>query len=299
MNLSIIIINWNTHDLLGQCLRSIFANPPGSDFEIWVIDNGSTDRSLEMLKESFPSVKVIANHENVGFARANNQGMQQAEGEYFLLINSDTIVQPGAIDGMLHTAEENPEAGIVGCKLLNQDGSIQESWAEFPTVASEILGRNFRKRTQVSSGEALYRVDWVGGACLLVRKEAVQQVGMLDESYFMYSEEVDWCYRMKASGWNTYFLESVEIIHLGGGSARRTSFDQLLRLYDSKLRFFKKNYGKWQARLLKSCLILVILSGIIWREISVFLKLQRDQDQRGRLQSQWQLIRRLWVGSLS
>jgi GT2 family glycosyltransferase len=220
--------------------------------------------------------------------------MRQARGDALLLLNSDTVVQTGALDGMLSILEEIPQAGVIGCKLLNQDNSIQESWAEFPTLASEFLGRNFRKRGEVPGWPGLYETDWVGGACILVRKEAVQQVGLLDESFFMYSEEVDWCFRMKARGWNTFFLESAAITHLGGGSASRSGLHQLTRLYESKLRFFRKNYGLWQVGWLRAGLILVNLLGVIWRGLALFIQPGQAGEQRRQIHSQWQLVRWLW-----
>ena len=297
MDLSIIIVNWNTRTLLDQCLQSIEANPPAGSYETWVIDNNSSDDSLAMLGDSHPPVRVIANAANTGFARANNQGMREAQGEVLLLLNSDTLVMPGAFDELFHTLRDNPRAGVVGSRLLNQDGTLQESWAAFPSLASEILGRNFRKRSRVTGQSGVFQVDWVGGACMLVRAAAVHQVGLLDEQYFMYSEEVDWCYRMRMAGWLTLYAEKAEVIHLGGGSANRFSLNQLMRLYDSKLRFFRKNYGRLPASLLRAGLILAQLLRIVRHGLTSLTRPEQAAELRGRSQSQWQLVRWLWAGS--
>jgi hypothetical protein len=174
--------------------------------------------------------------------------------------------------------------------LLNSDGSLQKSWASFPTFWSEVLGRNFRVRRRVEGEPLAYEVDWVGGACLLVQPAAINEVGLLDESFFMYSEETDWCFRMRRQGWKVYYLPGVEVIHLGGGSASRANATQLVRLYDSKIRFFRKHYGARQTSLLRYGLAVVNALGLTRRALTWPLQWQRREQVRRRLEAQWKLI---------
>jgi len=258
IDLSIMVVNWNTKDLLAQCLQSVYDTVSHLDFEVIVIDNASTDGSQAMIKAHFPQVRLIENQGNEGFARANNQGIVASQGRYVLLLNSDTIARPEALEAMFYFADQHPEVGVVGCKLLNADGSLQPSWAQFPTLWSELVGRNIRKRRPMAGGQA-YEVDWVGGACLLARRKAIKTVGLLDEDFFMYSEETDWCFRMARSGWKVCYLPGAEVIHFGGGSSRRASEKMLIQLYRSKLRFFGKHYGSLRKELLH---ILLIISSL-------------------------------------
>jgi GT2 family glycosyltransferase len=289
-SLSIIIVNWNTRDLLAQCLESICDTISNLAFEIIVVDNASTDGSQEMIRQRFPQVRLIENDQNVGFARANNQALIISQGRYFLLLNSDTIVLPHALEKMVQFADAHSDAGIIGCRLFNSDSSLQASWASFPTFWSEVLGRNFRARRLVEEEPLAYEVDWVGGACMLVRPAAISEVGLLDESFFMYSEETDWCFRMRRHGWKVYYLASAEVIHLGGGSASRTSVTQLVRLYESKMRFFRKHYGARQADLLRFGLVTVNTLGLARRALAWPLQRQGREEGRHRLGAQWKLI---------
>ena len=265
MDLAIIIVSWNTSKLLLQCLNSIFASRPLCSFEIIVVDNGSVDDSLSMIESHFPSVILIKNDLNQGFARANNQGLSIARSKYFMLLNSDTIVLLGAIDRLVQTAEQNPEVGILGPKLLNMDGTVQKSWASFPSLLFELLGANFRVRHPIPYLSDTYDVDWIMGACMLVRSKAVEDAGKLDENYFFYSEEIDWCFRIKKKNWKVWYLASAEVHHLGGGSAYRGSLTQLVRLYRAKLLYFQKYHGSLITTLLRFGLALANTLGIIRR----------------------------------
>jgi GT2 family glycosyltransferase len=293
VDLSIILVNWNTRDLLRDCLASVYQQEPDIELEVWVVDNASGDGSAGMARQQFPQARLIENPENLGFARANNQALALARGRYLMLLNTDTLARPGAFRRMVRFADAQADAGVVGCRLLNADGSLQPSWAGFPTLWSEMAGRNVRRRRLASKSELAWEVDWVGGACLMARRQALHEVGLLDESFFMYSEEVDWCLRMRRRGWKVYYLETAEVVHLGGGSARRASAAQLTRLYDSKLRFFRKHYGQAQARLLQGGLLASSAFGLARR--AAFYPLQRGDSgaRRQRLAAQWQLT--LWL----
>jgi len=252
LDVSIVIVNWNTRDLLQQCLRAIVETAGRIEYEIIVIDNGSTDGSVEMVRDCFPSVRLIVNSTDVGFARANNQAIQVSRGQHVLLLNSDTIVRPRALKALVRFMNMHLEVGIVGGQLLNGDGTLQPSWAKFPTVWSELMGKNIRARRiyPTRDGSLAYAVDWVGGACLLIRRAAFEQVGLLDEGFFMYSEEADWCFRVKQLGWAVCYCPEAQVVHLGGQSSQHARARMKAELYRSKLLFFYKHYGSGQALLL-------------------------------------------------
>jgi N-acetylglucosaminyl-diphospho-decaprenol L-rhamnosyltransferase len=258
--ISIIILNWNTRDLLAQCLDSIEQHKDTLQLEIIVVDNASTDGSQAMLKENYPQIRLITNNQNVGFAKGNNQAMQLAQGDYFLLWNSDTFATPGAIQSLLALAEKEPRAAIVGAQLWNADKSFQASYSPFPNQWREFLiltgmGRRLLGHAYPSLGPDEEKgpqiVDYVEGACLLVRRQAFQDVGGFDEGYFMYAEEVDWCYTMAKHGWQVWYQPEARVIHLGGASSADRRTHREADLYRSRIRFFRKHYGSRSAQLLK------------------------------------------------
>jgi len=260
MDLSIIILNWNTRELLARCLESVYSTVSDPSFEIIVVDNGSTDGSQAMLRDQFPRVHLIQNQENVGFARANNQAVAASQGRYTLLLNSDATLLPNAVQAMLDLAESRPRAGVIGAQLLNADGSFQASHTPFPNLWREFLilsgvGRLIYGRWYPSrgpeEGKGPQPVDYVEGACMLIRREAFDDTGGLDEGYFMYAEEVDLCYAMRERGWQVWYQPAARVIHLGGGSSRNRQTQREADLYRSRVRFFRKHYGDRAARLLK------------------------------------------------
>jgi N-acetylglucosaminyl-diphospho-decaprenol L-rhamnosyltransferase len=259
-DISILILNWNTRDLLVKCLDSIAHTAGNLSAEIVVVDNASSDGSRAMVRERFPNVRLIENETNVGFARGNNQAMAVSSGRYALLANSDAFVWPGAIRALVDLADSQPQAGIVGAQLVNADGSFQASYTRFPSLWRELLilsglGRLMYGRWYPSHGPEEDKgpqiVDYVEGACLLVRRKAFEEVGGLDESYFMYAEEVDWCYAMRAKGWQVWYQPAAKVTHLGGGSSYNRPLEREADLYRSRVRFFRKHYGARTAELLK------------------------------------------------
>lgn len=260
--LSIIIVSWNTRDILLDCLDSIVAHPPLRSYDVWVVDNASSDGSAAAVRERYPYVQVIENPENLGFAAANNQAIEASRGDYVLLLNSDTIVHAQALERMAQFLDAHDRVGIAGACLLNADGTLQPSWAAFPSFWSELLGRNIRIRTpyRTTDGSAAYLVDWVGGAALMIRRTVIEQIGVLDEGYFMYSEETDWCFRVRKAGWDICYLPDATIVHLGGQSSKKASARMKAELYRSKIRFYAKHYGRRQAYAL-SLTLRVALSG--------------------------------------
>ncbi len=269
MKLSIIIVSWNTRELLAQCLDSVFSSSRLADFEVFVIDNASSDGSPVMVRERFPQVRLIENEQNLGFARANNQAIQSSHADYVLLLNSDTIVKPGAIDALAEFMQAHPKAGACGPRLLNQDGNLQLSCSPAPTLGSEFK-RMFHLPgvrpdgyypMQTWDQSLARRVDVILGACLFLRRHALDQVGLLDEEYFIYSEEVDLCHRLQSMGWELYWAPQGEVLHLGGQSTRQVSEVMFLRLYQAKLIYFRKQHGRRQAFLYK----LIIMAATLFR----------------------------------
>lgn len=260
LEVSFIIVNWNTRELLRECLNSVMERSAGHSVEIIVVDNASSDASVEMVRAHFPQVTVIANTENRGFARANNQGAQVAQGRYLLLLNTDAFLKPNALEQLLQLANREPKLGMVGARLLNLDGSFQASHTRFPNLAREFftlsgLGRLLWGRFYPSFGPEVERgphvIDYVEGACLLARRDAYAQVSGLDEGYFMYSEEVDLCYALRRAGWQVWYHPEACVTHLGGASSQHRKPQREADLYVSRVRFFRKHYGWLTALLLK------------------------------------------------
>jgi GT2 family glycosyltransferase len=296
--ISIIIVSWNTARLLNNCIASIMANRPPLPLEIWVIDNASTDETPLMLREKFPQVHLVENRENVGFARANNQAIQRCEGKYILLLNPDTLVRSGALQALIDFLDTHPEAGAVGARMLNPDGSLQISSHPLPTLSRE-LWRLFHLDVLVPY--ALYPitkwatnqpqdVDAVGGACLLVRKDVLEQVGFLDESYFIYSEEIDLCYRIQRAGWRIFWIPQAEVVHFGGQSTQQVPTEMFLHLYHSNIKYFRKHYGWRAARIYKMILRVTALSRLLLAPFSIFEVSSRRQKHLTLANRYWRLI---------
>lgn len=276
--MSIIIVNWNTRAILLDCLDSIAAHPPSRPYDVWVVDNASSDGSVAAVRERYPYVQVIENAENRGFAAANNQAIEASRGDYVLLLNSDTIVHAQALERMTRFLEAHPRVGVAGACLLNADGTLQPSWAAFPSFWSELLGRNIRTRTpyRTDDGSAAYLVDWVGGAALMIRRTVIEQIGVLDEGYFMYSEETDWCFRVRKAGWDICYLPNATIVHLGGQSSKKASARMKAELYRSKIRFYTKHYGRRQAHALSLALRVALSGKALFERLSGRAEAYRD-----------------------
>ncbi len=280
-DLSIIIVNWNTRALLAECLHSIAdcrlriadcgmpdapiyrsTNLPAT--EVFVIDNASTDGSAAMVRERFPWVQLIENAENAGFARANNQGIETARGRYVLLLNPDTEVHAGALEALVVFMEGHPAAGACGARLLNGDGSLQPGCHPMLTPGREFWRLLFLERLwpratyPIESWDPATprRVEAIKGACLLLRRKALDQVGMLDVSYFMYTEEVDLCCRLAQKGWELWYVPAAVVTHYGEASSRQAAEAMYLQLYRSKIQFYRKFGGLKRARLAKALLAL-------------------------------------------
>jgi hypothetical protein len=256
IRLSVIIVNYNVRDFLNHALLSLRKALKRIRSEIILVDNASDDGSVEMVRERFPEVKIIANRENLGFAKANNIALKRARGTYILLINPDTIVQEDTLRVMMKFFDDTPSVGLAGCKILNPDGSFQLAcrrsfptpWVAFTkmTGLSRLFGRSslFGKYnlTYLNTDET-YEVDAVSGSFMMIRREVYERVGGLDEAFFMYGEDLDWCYRIQKAGWKIYYVHSTQIIHYKGESTKRGSLDEIQTFYQAMHLFVEKHFG--------------------------------------------------------
>lgn len=288
---SIIIVNWNTCDILSDCLVSIYEQTENVEFEVIVIDNNSGDASVEVIKKKFPQVRLIENSVNRGFAAANNQGIATAKGRYVLLLNSDTIVLDNAIAKTVRFADTYPEAAVVGCRVLNPDRTLQPTCFMFPSLLNMLLSSSYlykvfpnsrffgRERMSRWARDNVREIDVVTGCFMLIRREAIDQVGVMDERFFMYGEETDWCYRFTQAGWRVVFTPGAEIVHLRGASSRQIKPEMRLQLSGSILLFLKKHRRPLEYRLGCFLVALFFLVRIpYWLGKAIILKIERKKS---------------------
>jgi GT2 family glycosyltransferase len=280
--ISVIIVSYNTRAMTLECLRALYADVGGMAAEVWVVDNASADGSVEAVRAEFTQVRVIANDKNVGFGAANNQAMREAAGRYLLLLNSDAFPRPGAVAAMVDFLDRRPEAGLVGPRLLNKDGSLQRSCFPFPSPARAWLENlwisavfpdrpklgDYRRWAHDSERE----VDWLIGACMLVRREVLERVGGFDERFFMYAEESDWQRRMRDAGWKVLFTPAAEVVHLGGASGANEKAKINRHFFESLDYYEYKHHGvlglvSLRAAMTVGCFIRTIL----WTGVLLFV----------------------------
>jgi GT2 family glycosyltransferase len=250
-DVSVSIVSYNTRDLLRACLQSVAASV-GTSYEVLVVDNGSSDGSPAMVTREFPRAQLIQSADNRGFAAANNIALRRGRGRYILLLNPDAAVLGSTIADMAGFLDAHPDAGICGPKVLFPDGTFQSCGYNFPTPLTEVrTSRNVGRVTRFlvgdeaapPSGQAPYECDWVDGCCLMVRKAVIDDIGPLDEQYFLYTEEVDWCFSARKAGWRIYALPEVQMLHHRGRSSEQVSDWSLALLVETKLRYFRKHHG--------------------------------------------------------
>lgn len=281
VDMSIIIVSWNVSALLDACLRSVYTESVGPySYELVVVDNASSDGSVTMIQTQYPQAQVIANNANLGFTKANNLALTGCKARYALLLNPDTKVTKGAIQSMLDYMEGHPEVGMVGPRLVYGDGRLQPSRRRFPTLWMALaestpwewhlphnrLARAYRLEDRPD--DVTQEVDWVTGACMLVRREVWEQVGAFDERFFMYSEELDWCRRIVAAGWHIVYLPTATVIHYEGASSGQVVAARTIRFNVSKVRYFLKHHG-W---LLATILRVLILTMYVYEWVIESLK---------------------------
>ena len=264
IDLSVVIVSYNTRDLLRGCLRSVRDSQtlsPGLVVETWVADNHSPDDSAAMVAAEFKWARLIARADNAGFAAANNEALRQSAGRHVLLLNPDTVVRADALGQIVTFFDANPRTGGLGAKLVYPDGSRQQSAFRFPTLLMSFLDYfpiNHRLTNSRLNGRypallanEIHEIDHPLGACFAVRREVLTQVGLLDEGFFMYCEEVDWAIRIRRAGWPLYYLPTAEVIHYEGQSARQFRTKMFVELHRSRLRLFAKHYCpayRWAVR---------------------------------------------------
>ncbi|GAB4461350.1 MAG: glycosyltransferase family 2 protein [Armatimonadaceae bacterium] len=282
VDLSIVIVTWNSAPYLAACLESVrksggsgFINAP----EIYMVDNASADNSVALVRAEFPEVRLIANAQNRGFATAVNQGVAACTGTYILLLNPDTQVFSDTVATLIATLEDHPNAAVCAPLLQNLDGSPQFNWARFPNWRSELRGRLDRSQSpyplenfshaQQRTKMTPFAVDWVGGACFLVRRSALfgaSGVGPMDERFFLYFEETDWCLRLRRAGWETLLVPAVTAVHAGGHSSSRIPRTARRYLWQSGVQFFRKWYGAEGGLAMVLSTLRYLLSGFKYRE---------------------------------
>jgi N-acetylglucosaminyl-diphospho-decaprenol L-rhamnosyltransferase len=300
VDLTVIIVSWNVRELLRRCLESL-ALPHGT-LEVIVVDNASSDGSPEMVRTDFPHVRLVRNDENHGFPAANNQGLGLSKGRTLLLLNPDTEVVGDGLATMVGYMDAHPEVGALGPQLCYADGSLQSSRRRFPSLSTAlvestvmqewwkdnaILRRYYMSDTP---DDAIQPVDWVVGACLLVRRKAYEQAGALDEGFFMYSEEMDWCRRIKDAGWEIVYLPTATVIHHEGKSSEQVVAERHIRFQSSKVRYFRKHHGPVQGEVVRWFLLLTY--GYQWvREGAKWLAGHKRPLRAERIRAYGQVLR--------
>ncbi|MGP8154001.1 MAG: glycosyltransferase family 2 protein [Smithella sp.] len=289
MDISVIIVNWNTKDFLIECLQSLDTQTGNFQKEVIVVDNGSRDDSQEAVKSAFPKVQIIENNSNLGFAKANNIGIKASKGRYLCVINSDVKVLDGCLDQLVRHMDQHPNVGMVGPKVYWSDMTLQSSCRIFPSLWNNFFTAiGFNKlfpKYRIFSGEHMLffsydkirSVDVLVGCFMMARREAVDQVGMLDERFFIYAEDIDWCKRFWEKGWEIMFNPGAEVIHYGRSSSSNDPLRFSIEQMRSVLQYWKKHHG-----IIKRTIFLIILfihysSRII---ISVFADLIKPKNDK-------------------
>jgi N-acetylglucosaminyl-diphospho-decaprenol L-rhamnosyltransferase len=306
MDLSIIIVNWKSKNYLRNCISSILATTHGVEFEILVIDNASFDRCDEMLREHYPKVTFIQSNENLGLAKSNNLTFQASRGDAVCFLNPDTEVVGEALQIMYHYLNTLPKVGAIGCKLLNSDRTLQTSCIRsFPTILNQVLDTEALRQRYPNSRlwgmAALFNgdkspseVDAVSGACLMIRRSVFENVAMFSTDYFMYSEDVDLCFKVKKFGWKNYYIPCATVVHHGGGSTAQSKVDTFssVMMLESRWRFFRNTQSNWYCILYR----MAIFSVSVIR-IGLVLTLWAVRGPRGRSRSRETVLKK-WTSSL-
>jgi len=272
MDLSIIIVNYNTKKLLNDTIQSVIDTANSAKYEIIIVDNASTDGSIEMLNKQYPKLNLIENRDNLGFSKANNIGIKEALGRYILLLNSDTKVVKGCIQKCLEYMDSNIEVGALGCKLLLASGELDHACKRgFPTPkASLYYILKFHKLFPASKRFGQYtlnnlpideinEVDALTGAFMMVRKEVINKIGLLDETFFMYGEDLDWCFRIKEAGYKVIYYPKAVTIHYKGGSSKRKRYKTIYEFHRAMYIFYNKHYRN-KYNLIVTCIVFAAIT---------------------------------------
>jgi len=289
--LTIILVNYKTPEYTIPCLRSIYQFRPRFSFEVIVVDNGSNDELENWILKHFPKVRFLESGGNIGFARANNLGIHNSHGEYILLLNNDSKVTPGLIESLFEHIRQHPEAGVVGPRHIDARGFYQPSCGQFPNFFNEIIRKmvhyrlsvdDYRVRDyidQVNSGRR--EVDWVSGSCMMVRREVFYQIGLLDERFFMYFEDIDFCRRVREQSWQVHYLSAWDLVHYGGASAKKNLLFALIENRRSQRYFIRKYFGFLNALLMRIVVSLKYGFNLIkWSCVFGFKKILGFNDRK-------------------
>ncbi|HEX21483.1 MAG TPA: glycosyltransferase family 2 protein [Actinobacteria bacterium] len=266
LDVTIAVINWNTKELLAACLNSLFKAQPLVGFEVRVIDNHSTDGSVQLVERDFPQVDIVENAGNLGFAAAANQALRQSSARYVFILNSDTEIEQDTIDILVDFADSHERAAVVGPALFNADGSTQITGRNFPSFSDSIMHAFLGVLWHNNPWSVRYKmldwdrrsersVDWVSGAAMFVRREAAQEVNFFDENFFMYVEDLDFCYRLRQKNWQVYFYPQAKAMHHIGKSSEQTSNKMIVEFQKSMYRFYNKKYQHSWRRFLKPLVV--------------------------------------------
>ena len=284
--LSVVIVNWNAGAALEECLTSLFASDPwGGEMEVFLVDNGSTDGSQAVAAKAFPTITLVQNADNRGFASAINQGLHLARGELALILNPDVALLPTAIPRLVAFMVEHAQAAVVGPKLLNPDGSVQGSARRDPSPWTGLFGRsalltrlfpgNPISRRELpglaSHGDEPLGVDWVSGACFLVRRKAYEEIGLMDERFFLFWEDADWCLRFRRAGWRVYYLRTAVARHRVGVSRARRPIRSVLDFHRSAYYFYRKHHLASAAHPMMAVLVAGLLASLGARVLQALL----------------------------
>jgi GT2 family glycosyltransferase len=272
VDLSIVIVAWNVRDLVLDCLESIREAKLGFSYEVIVVDNGSADGTVQAVREKYPDTRVLALPRNLGFGAGNNRGLEIMRGRHAVLLNSDTLVLPGGLEACVAYLDAHPDVGVVGPQLLNPDRSKQNCIHNSPTLVSELVGQSLLRRifprrypSKLVDYSAPLEVEAVLGACLFVRREVIEQVGLIDEDYFFFLEETDWCHRIRAAGWRVFHLPDAFVVHLYGESTKKkVPLRTRIEYYRSRDTFFRKNRGRAAYLALRAIVMVRVLLGCVF-----------------------------------
>ena len=303
IDLSIIIVNWNVCALLRRCLASIDVGGDDLSIEVIVVDNASSDDSVQMVKREFPWVKLIVSQENLGYAGGNNLGAKEFRGRYLLILNPDTEIVRNALQKMVAYLKAHPAVGAVGPQLLNSDGSVQSSRRRFPGLATAFFkdapfiwrwfpdNRFVRAHTMADlpDGE-IQPVDWLVGAAIMTRREVWQAVGAFDERFFMYSDEVDWCHRCQDLGWEIHYLPTAQIVHHHRGSAYQVGRTTQLRFHQSRVLYLRKYFGAGWAGVVR-LFFLMNYAFFLVEDVLKWTLGRHEEARRQRINDYWRALR--------
>jgi hypothetical protein len=290
-DISISIVNTNNREVVLQCLASVFETSGDLDLEVIVVNNACTDGSTQAIATRYPQVRLIEHSQMLGFSTNNNLAFAQACGRYLMLLNDDTIVQPGAFQAMVAFMDSHPEAGVVGALLLNADGSFQKCYDHNPHPLYDGLQplSEYLFPLPISHGQPL-EVASVSGACMMIQAQVAKKIGYLDTRFDpLYSEEVDWCFRIWKAGWKIYHLPDARVVHLGGATMNRLPVKRYERIFEKKALFFRKHYGSGVVCLYKISLFSINLAkSFVWAALWLF----RNENAKQELKIHWNMVMR-------